>query len=210
MVSAISLWPELTIKTRSSCKEVKDLNFKSLQFNFREECCWSFGEFCLSILLLLNDSFHINVIVKADKLFLLAHSIRAHPLNPASSCNSSCSFDSIPLSVSLGFVSKMPHLFCYDGLPTVMQEFPRLACLLASPPLSPFFTSLCLSKLLFVISSIQQFSHIYPLPSVSHPSVYSRLFVLFLPWLSQGHQKAGNLGQAGRRPIKHSFPDNCE
>lgn len=120
------------------------------------------------------------------------HSSLAHPLNLASSYNSSCSSDSISLSVSLGFVSKkMPHLFCSDGLPAVMQEFPRLVCLLESPlslSLFPFVMSLYPSKLLLVKCLNQQFSHIYPLLSVCHPSVYSQFFVFCLPVAWSGRQ----------------------
>lgn len=74
-------------------------------------------------------------LVKADytsfgdaNFFSVTHPSHAHPLDLAPSYNSSCSFNCFPL----GSFKKTPHLFCSDGLPAVMQEFPRLACLFAS------------------------------------------------------------------------------
>lgn len=64
--------------------------------------------------------------------------------------------------------------------------------------LSPF-TSLYPSKLFLVMCTNQQFSHIYPLLSVSRLPVYSQFFVLFLIGLRRERQMA-NSGQAGRRP----------
>lgn len=42
--------------------------------------------------------------------------------------------------VYIGFIS----FLCSDGLPAVMQEFLRLACLLASPPFSSLYISQCI------------------------------------------------------------------
>lgn len=75
--------------------------------------------------------------------------------------------------------------------------------------LSPF-TSLYPSRLFLVMCTNQQFSHIYPLLSVSRLPVYSQFFVLFLIGLRWERQMA-NSGQAGRQvAIKHSFNDSCD
>ncbi len=103
-----------------------------------------------------------------------------------------------PHPVSLGLVSVMPSLFCWDGLPAVMQEFPRLACLFSSPP-----SSLWLFTSLYVMCPNQQFSHIYPFPLCLpvHQFIHDSLS-RFSHSSVGGHQMA-NSGQA--QPSDTSF-----
>lgn len=148
IVDVVSVWPELAFR---GAKKIFTLERRAVGVSF---FFWNHSFSCKSWL---------EVFWRCRaQLFLLTHSCPAHPLDLDPSYNSSCSSD-VPLPrPPSGSFKKMPRLFCCDGLPAVMQEFPTLACLFALPPLPPSFTSLYLAMWCAQKSTIQ--SHPPPPP----------------------------------------------
>lgn len=214
MVGAVSVWPELTLRTNPRAKRRRTETIRLYaRYSLWKGVPLLFGEFSLSLRLLwkwqcsykrLSKSWLNNFLRCQTQLFWVRLSSHAHPLDLSSSYNSSCSFDSPPLLSPLGSFQKCLNSFALMDFQLWCKTFQDWHVSLHRPSLS-LFTSFYPPKPLHVMCSNQQFSHIHPSLSVSRPSVYSRFFVLFHPQLSRGEAPNGKFRSGRQAAIKHSF-----
>lgn len=110
-----------------------------------------------------------------------------------------------PLGLLWGSFQKMPHLFHLSSLRWTSSCDARVSKTWhVSLHCPSSLLSLCPSEFLRLMCLNQQFSHIYPLLSVSRPLF--TILCLVPPTAQSGGTKIPNPGHAGRQAaIKHSF-----